>query len=131
MKNRFHVVGKLVAVLLLGTTVAGCAYTHHGIEINNVPNIREIYIRDAGTANWGANIAGNMQDIDKSRFSESVDVRVIDTNGLVYSRYNVPFNDAAFVETSKTSSMNEWALYGLVGVAGVLSLILIYAPKGE
>jgi hypothetical protein len=105
MKNRFNVVRKLVAILVLGTTVAGCASTQHGIAISNVLNIREIYIRNAGTANWGTNKVRNMDDIDESGFSERVDIRVIDSNGVVYSKYNIPFNDAAFVETSKTSSI--------------------------
>jgi len=124
MKNRFHVVSKLVAVLLLGITVAGCASTRHGIEISNVLNIREIYIRNAGVANWGTNLADNMQDIDKSGFLERVDIRVVDTNGVVYSRYNVPFDDAAFVETGKTSSINPFAAGGLaLAILPVLLLI--------
>jgi hypothetical protein len=98
MKGIFHVVRKLVAVLLLGIFVDGCAYTRYGLEISNVPNIREIYIRNAGTTNWGTDLASDMQNIDKSRFSEMVDIKVIDTNGVVYSRYNIPFNDAAFAE---------------------------------
>jgi len=70
-----------------------------------------------------------MQDIDKSRFSEMVDISVIDTNGIVYSRYNVPFDDAAFVETDKTSSINPFAM-GLLGAAGLVVLLLVM-PKGE
>ena len=130
MKDRFHVAGKLVAVLLLGITVAGCATTRHGIEISNVQNIREIYIRNAGTTNWGTDIASNVQNINKSIFSESVDIRVIDTNGVVYSRYDVPFNDAAFVETGKQSSFNPFALAGLAG-AGLLVLLLIPKPDAK
>jgi len=129
MRNIFHIARKLVTVLLLGITVAGCAYTRYGIEISNVPDIREIYIRNAGTTNWGTNIASDMQDIDKSRFSEMVDISVIDTNGIVYSRYNVPFEDAAFVETDKTSSINPFAM-GLLGAAGLVVLLLVM-PKGE
>jgi len=130
MKNIFHVVSKLVAVLLLGITVTGCATTYHGIEISNVPNIRELYIRNAGTTNWGTDIAGNMKYIDKSRFSERVDIKVLDNNGIVYCKYNVPFNDAAFVVTGKTSSLNPIAGLGLLGV--VVALLNIFAPpKGE
>ena len=129
MRNIFHIARKLVTVLLLGITVAGCAYTRYGIEISNVPDIREIYIRNAGTTNWGTNIASDMQDIDKSRFSEMVDISVIDTNGIVYSRYNVPFEDAAFVETDKTSSPNMYATAGLA--AALVVVLLIILPKSK
>jgi len=130
MKNIFHLVKKLVAVLLLGIMVAGCASTQYGIEVSNVLNIREINIRNAGAANWGANTASIMQDIDRSRFSERVDIRVIDTNGVVYSKYNVPFNDAAFVETGKTSSPNLVGLLALLG-AGLAVLYLIPTPDAR
>jgi len=116
MKNIFHVASKLIAVLLLGITVTGCATTHYGLEISNVPYIKEVYIRNTGATNWGTNIASNMQYIDKSRFSEKVDIKVLDANGIVYYKYNVPFNDAAFVETNKTSSINPIAGLGLLGV---------------
>jgi len=132
MKNLFHVARKLVAVLLLGITVAGCASTQHGIEISNVRNLKEVYIRNAGTTNWGSNIVNNLQNIDRSRFSERVDIRVVDANGVVYNKKNVPFDDPAFPETGKTSSMNIFAqgaiLIGLVaGLWGLSTLI----PKGE
>jgi hypothetical protein len=99
-KSKFLMEKVLAIVLICGMTFAGCTTTQHNVEISNVPNIREVYIRNAGTANWGANLAGNLQDIDRSRFSDRVDVRVIDANGIVFSKLNVPFNDAAFVETS-------------------------------
>ena len=126
MRNIFHIARKLVAVLLLGITVAGCAYTRYGIEISNVPHIREIYIRNAGTTNWGANIASDIRNIDKSKFSEMVDIRVIDANGVVYGKYNVPFNDAAFVETGKTRRMNPflWIPIGLAGLALSFGVII-------
>ena len=125
MRSIFHVASKLVAVLLLVITVAGCAYSRHGIEISNVSNIREIYIRNAGTTNWGMNIAGVMQNIPKSAFSERVDIRVIDTNDVVYSKYDVPFNDGAFVETKKTSSMNLFAKLGIAAVGVIVGLLLL------
>jgi len=132
MRSIFHVASKLVAVLLLVITVAGCANTRHGIEINNVPNIREVYIRNAGSTNWSTNIASNLQNIDKSRFSEMVDINVIDNNGIVYSSYNVPFNDSSFVETGKTSSPNLFASAGIAAtLAVVLLIILPKSKKGE
>jgi len=123
MKNIFHVASKLIAVLLLGITVAGCATSYYGIEIINVPNIREIYIRNAGTTYWGTNIAHNMKNINKSEFSERVDIRVLDANGIVYSKYNVPFNDTAFVETDKTSRSNFFAILGLLGALALISQV--------
>jgi hypothetical protein len=125
MKRNIFLLGMLVMVLVFGMTVVGCATTKHGVEISNVSNVREIYIRNAGTTNWGANIASTIQDIDTSRFSERVDIRVLDTNGVVYSKYNVPFNDAAFVETGKTSSMNLFASLGLSSALLVIVLLIL------
>jgi len=125
MKRNIFLLGMLVMVLVFGMTVVGCATTKHGVEISNVSNVKEIYIRNAGATNWGANIANTMQDIDTSRFSEMVDIRVLDTNGVVYSRYNVPFNDAVFVETGKTSSMNLFASLGLSGALLVIVLLIL------
>jgi len=104
MKNIFHVLIRLIVVLLLGITVAGCAISRYGIEIDNVKNIKAIYIRNAGTTDWGYNMLSDMKNITKSKFSEMVDIKVLDTNGVVYSKYNVSFNDTAFEETGKTKS---------------------------
>jgi len=106
-------------VLVFGMTVIGCATSHHQVEISNVNNnISEVYIRNAGTSNWGKNLLNDLNNIDKSKYSERVDIRVVDTNGIVYSKQNVPFGDAAFVQTSKTSSPNMIA-------TGALSLIVV------
>ena len=99
-KSKFLMVRTLALVLIFGMLFMGCATTQHDVEISNVRNIREIYIRNAGTTNWGANMAGTLQDIDKSKFSDRVDIRVIDTNGIAYSKFDEPFDDAAF-EISK------------------------------
>jgi len=122
-KSKFLMGGMLVMVLVFGMSVSGCATTRHGVEISNVSanNIKEVYIRNAGTTGWGSNMAGNLQNIDNSRFSQTVDIRVVDTSGVVYSKYNVPFGDAAFVETGKTSSMNPFVLAG-----GLLVLLGAY-----
>jgi hypothetical protein len=123
-KSKFFMVGMLAMVLIFGITVVGCATSRHSVEINNVRNISEIYIRNAGTTNWGNNIVKDLQNIDKSRFSEMVDIRVLDTNGVVYSNYNVPFDDAAFVETNKTSSLNPYAS-GALGIALIVILLVV------
>jgi len=118
MKNIFHVASKLIAVLLLVITISGCfSITRHAIDISNVHGIRELYIRDAGTTNWGSNIAKNMQDIDKSKYSEKVDIKVVDNNGIVYSKDNVSFNNSDFAETGKTSEINMLGMMLLAGVS--------------
>jgi len=128
-KSKFLMVGMLVMVLVFGMSVSGCATTQHGIEISNVSanNIREIYIRNAGTTqtNWGSNVVKNLQNIDKSIYSETVDIRVVDINGVVYSKYDIPFGDAAFVETNKTSSMNPFAGGGLGIILLVIGLLVL------
>jgi hypothetical protein len=127
MKNKkFFMAGVLVIVLVFGMTVVGCATSQYKVEISNVStnNIKEIYIRNAGTTNWGANVIRSLVDIDKSRYSETVDIRVVDTNGIVYSKYNVPFGNAAFVETNKTSSMNPYVTILLAG-GGALAILLL------
>ena len=106
IKSKAFIAGILAMGLVFGMTVIGCATTQYDVAVSNVYGVREIYIRSAGTTNWGTNMAGNLQNIDRSKFSETVDIRVIDANGFVYSKYGVPFNDAAFVETDKTRSVN-------------------------
>ena len=67
-----------ITMIIIGFIVnvfTGCATTYHGVEISNVRNVREIYIRNAGTTHWGTNMAGNLQNLEKSRFSERVDIR--------------------------------------------------------
>ena len=114
---------KVIAIMvLIGIIVmsfAGCTTTQYRIRINNVQNIREVNIRNAGTTSWGMNWAGNLDNIDGSRFSERVDIRVIDTNGIVHSRYNLPFDAGAFEVTRER--------YTGVGTSVLLSIILIGA----
>ena len=125
MKNRFFILGMPVTILVLGMMVAGCATTHHSVEISNVSNIRELYIRNAGAVSWGTNIVGDIKSINKSNYSERVDIKVVDSNGIVYSKLNVPFGNTAFVETNKTSTPNIYAL----GALGLI-VILIYSLAG-
>ena len=129
MKNRFFIGGILVLVLVFGMTVIGCTTTHYGVDISNVTNIKEVYIRNAEATQWSKNLAGILNDIDISGFSERVDIKVVDTNGLVYSKQNVPFGDAAFVQTSKTNymGMGTSVLGSLLGLA---ILIPVIATRG-
>jgi len=94
---------------------AGCATRFYGIDVRNVPNVNRVYIRNAGTTHWGSSIpGGNLQNIDTSGFSESVDIRVVDNTGAIFSRYNVPFGADSFVETNRTSELNTWAFWGVL-----------------
>jgi len=104
----------------------------HVVEVSGVPNVRDLYIRNAGTASWGANLAGVINDIDVSRFPGNVDIRVVGTDGVVHSRYNIPFA-SAFVYTDSRSESNAvgdtlgiLALLG--GLVGLIALLWVLAP---
>ena len=127
-KSKLFMAGVLIIVLIFEMTVVGCSTSKHSIEINNVHNIREIYIKNTGTSNWGANLAGTLWDIHKSNYSERVDIRVIDTNGIVYSKNNVPFGDADFVEVNKYQQINIYAFAGVLGAVGLIGAI---AARGQ
>ena len=127
MKNIFFILRKMLSVLVLVVILVGCTTTQYGVEISNVQNIREIYIRNSGTANWGTNLVNNIQKIDRSKFSEWVDIRVIDANGIAYSRYNLSFNDAAFGESSVSRYMGVGTHILIAGVGiGVLIPLVIF-----
>ena len=129
-KNWFFMARVLTIVLIFGTVFAGCTTTHHNVSISNVQNVREVFIRNAGTSNWGTNMAGNLQDIDRSKYSESVDVRVIDTQGFIYSNYNVPFDDNAFTVTSSEKYMGMGTNFLMVALAiPVLVLVLVFGGE--
>ena len=116
----------LALALVFGMLFLGCSTTQYGVAISNVSNIREVYIRNVGTSNWGTNIAGSLQDIDRSRFSAQVDIKVIDTNGITYSKYNVPFDDYAFVETSKERYVGTGTqALGILALAAILIPVLV------
>ena len=94
----------LLNVLVFQMAFMGCKTTQHNVEITNVPNVRGIYIRNAGTNSWSENLAG--KNINKTDYSERVDIRVIDANGLVYSKTNVSFADNDFVEIGRMRRLN-------------------------
>jgi len=110
------------AVMFVCVVVAiftGCATRrYYSVEVSNVPNITTLYIRNAGMTSWGVGMSGaTLQNIDTSRFSERVDIRVVDTTGAVFSSYNVPFDSASFVVTERTSEDRPyiwtWVLIGI------------------
>ena len=106
----------MILVCVIATMFAGCTTTHHRVAIGNVPGVREINIRNAGTTSWGPNVAG--ENLDMSRFSGRVDIRVIDAQGVVHSRHDVPFDETAFALTSSERYM------GVGTSAFVLTLLL-------
>jgi len=111
----------------VATIFTGCTTTRYSVAIAGVPNISRVYIRNAGATSWGSNIAGNLQNIDRSRFSDRVDVRVIDANGTVFTRHNIPFNRAAFEVTSRSSSMNR--VFGTVLLIGGIAILALIIPS--
>jgi len=113
----------MILIGIIVTTFAACTTTRYGVQIGNVPNVREVHIRNAGAAHWGANLAGSLGNIDRSSFSERVDIRVVDTNGIVHSRYDVPFGAGVFSETGRSRSINTFAGLGLLG--GLIALLAI------
>ena len=128
-KKKFFLARALAIMLIFGMLSLGCSTSQYSVAINNVSNIREVYIRNAGAPNWGTNMADSLQDFDKSRFSSRVDIKVIDTNGIVYSKYNIPFDDSAFAETSKTHYMGTGSSV-LMGALALGILIPILVVKG-
>ena len=115
----------MMLVCVITTAFTGCATRFYGIEVSNVPNVSRVYIRNAGTTGWGGGIPrGNMQNIDTSGFSESVDIRVVDATGAVFSRYNVPFDTASFAVTNRTSEVN-WTITTLVLLAIGIPIFLV------
>jgi len=121
------------AVILLCITVpmfTSCrTTTAHVVEVRGVPNVRELHIRNAGTASWGANLAGAINDVDVSRFPGNVDIRVVSTDGVVHSRYNIPFA-STFVQTDSRSEMNTAGeVLGLLTLlGGAIALLVVLAP---
>jgi len=126
MKKKFFILGILAVMLVFGMTAAGCATNQHHLQITNVSNISEVYIRDAGTAGWGHNVARSMENIDRSLYTERVDLKVVDTNGLVYNRYNIPFGDDAFVQTERISTPNPFVFSALA-----ISVVILYLIFGD
>lgn len=115
-----------ILLLVFVMILAGCATSQYEVKIANISadNIKEIYIKNAGTGNWGGNMVKDLNNLNLSAYSKNVDIKVIDNNNTVYSKNNVPFNEAVFVESGKTTSPNQFAsgvlLVGLIVGAIVL-----------
>lgn len=113
----------MMLVCVITTAFTGCATRFYGIDVSNVPNVSRVYIRNAGTTSWGASMS-RLQYIDISGFSNRVDIRVVDTNGAVFSRYDVPFDAASFEVTRRDSEPNLLVI-SLLGIAiGIPFLVL-------
>jgi hypothetical protein len=114
--------GMLLIVLVFQMAFMGCQTTQHRVEIANVPNVREIYIRNAGTDSWSENLAG--KNIHISDYSERVDIRVVDANGLVYSKTDMSFADYDFAESGGMTRLN--VAFGLTIGLPITILSLLY-----
>ena len=130
-KSLFQMEKVMAMVLILGMTVSGCATTQHGIESSNVRNISAVYIKNAGASSWGADMVRNLKDIDRSRYSSRVDIKVVDVNRIVYTKYNVSFDDAAFVVTEKTSTLNSVASGALLVLGIGLYVLILSVSSGQ
>ena len=133
MKSMSKFIGIVVLIALIGLPITSCTTTHHIVNITNVPNVSRVYIRNAGTDNWGANIAGRLNNININRYSETVDIRVVDTEGLVFTSYNVPFSEAAFLVTNRERYMGTGSriltLIAAIPVAFLAYFLYINLPE--
>ena len=127
-KSKAFLAGVLIIILVFGMTFTGCATSHHHIVISNVRDISAVFIRNAGTTGWGSNMVSRMQNIHKSEYSERVDIRVIDSNGIEYISLNVAFDDNAFTETGKNSYVGRGTtmLLGILGAAIAIPIIIYF-----
>jgi len=124
------IVTTMILVSIIVPMFTACrTTTAHAVGVRGVPNVRELYIRNAGTASWGANLAGTINDIDVSRFPGNVDIRVVSTDGVVHSGYNIPFA-SAFVQTDSRSEMNTAGeVLGILAfLGGLIALLVVLAP---
>ncbi|MCL2443302.1 MAG: hypothetical protein FWD13_07530 [Treponema sp.] len=128
-KSKFFMARILAIVLLFGMLFLGCATNHYSLVISNVHNARQVQIRDAGTTQWIA--AGNLQEFDRSRFSERVDIRVVDSDGLVYTKYDVPFARNDFEVTSKESYIGMGSTFLGTGLLGIIVFIYFILGGGQ
>ena len=53
-----------------------------------------------------------------------MDITVVDADGIRYSKYNVPFGDDVFVQTSKERYFG-WGTAGL-GLLGTILYLIVY-----
>jgi hypothetical protein len=132
-KSKFFMAKVLAIVLIFGMTFAGCTTTHYGVAISNVPNVRTVSIRNAGASSWDYSIqADNLQNINRSRFSDRVDIKVVDASGIVYSRHNVPFDEAAFFETRERHiGLGTSSVVTAILLAAAAGILLFGFPGGE
>ena len=97
----------LLSIILLFT---GCATTYYSVEVVKPQgaDIKEFYIRNTGTTNWGEAIKGSeITNFDRKKYPNFVDVRVIDSSGIIYSKYNVSLDEQDFTVVNEKSHMNK------------------------
>ena len=82
-----------LCIILSSFVSTGCTVKYQGISFQNAQSeIREVYIRNAGTQNWGKAIPitnNSIAHIDKSTFTRRVDIKAIDSRGIIYNASNV------------------------------------------
>ena len=121
-RNRFFRAEVLLVTLVIGMTVVGCTTYNHFQSIRNETSstIAKVYIKDTGSSDWGSirrvplinrergtiayvdeyTIVNGAQviffrDLVNSATPKSItnkDIRVIDTNNLSYSKFDVPIH---------------------------------------
>jgi hypothetical protein len=119
----------LTMILLCITCfTSGCVTKNHyrlNIATSQGTPIREVYIRNAGTTNWGSPIpAFRLASFDIEKYSRNVDIRVVDTAGGVHTRLNVNLDDSQFrIDSQTTDAPAAQVLVALVGLALILWLL--------
>ena len=121
----------MVLIGIILTSFAGCTTTRYRVEVSNVHGIRELNIRNAGAAHWGMNLAGTRDNIDTSGFSDRIDIRVVDANGFVYSRYNIPFDAATFDVTRESYTGVGTSILAVAVLIAGLAALFAFAPDPD
>jgi hypothetical protein len=114
----------VLCIMLCTIVYTGCTVKYQGMSFQNSQGeIREVYIRNAGTQNWGKAIPitnNSIAHIDKSTFSRRVDIKAIDHRGNIFGASNVDISrngdlvekNNLFVKSQSAQYADEeWAFY--------------------
>ena len=82
-----------LCIIISSFVSTGCAVNYQGMSFQNAQSgIREVYIRNAGTENWGKAIPitnNSIAHIDRLTFARRVDIKAIDHRGNIFGASNV------------------------------------------